>query len=225
MENRKQKLLSHIIEAHIKTASPVGSSLIVSKYMKDVSSPTVRNEMRDLEKEGLITQPHTSAGRVPTELGYRRYIENLSERPISEKLKCVIDDASRDFDDNFLRIKNLAKSVSEISEEAVLVAFSENDIYYTGLSNLFSKPEFSTQNMVIGISEAIDGLDSVVSGLSKSLDQDITVLLGSDNPFGDNCGSILAKFSGGTVFGILGPMRMDYDKNICLMKYIKNKMN
>ena len=54
METRKQKLLNHIIRAHIKTAGPVGSGLITKKYMKDVSSPTVRNEMQELEKQGLI---------------------------------------------------------------------------------------------------------------------------------------------------------------------------
>ena len=69
MHFRKQQLLKYIIEAHIKTASPVGSGLISEKYMKDVSSPTVRNEMQELEREGLIMQPHTSAGRIPTEAG------------------------------------------------------------------------------------------------------------------------------------------------------------
>jgi len=222
MQERKQKLLQHIIKEHIKTASPVGSGLISSKYMKDVSSPTVRNEMQELEREGFITHPHTSAGRIPTEQGYRNYIENTAVKSISEKHKEQIDEARNLSKDAEESIKHIAKKAAEISENAAVVAFSKNDVYYTGLSNLFSKPEFKEQNLVVNMSEIIDHLDEVMAGLSDFLDEDVSVLLGSDNPFGAECGSILSKSNNGIVFGILGPMRMDYEKNIGLVKYIKN---
>ena len=85
MESRKQKLLTYIIDAYIKTAQAVGSNLIADKYMKDVSGPTIRNWMQELEKEGYITHKHTSAGRIPTEKGYRYYIENLHAKDVSNK--------------------------------------------------------------------------------------------------------------------------------------------
>ena len=226
MKERKQKLLHHIIKEHIKTASPVGSGLISLKYMKDVSSPTVRNEMQELEREGFITHPHTSAGRIPTEQGYRDYIENLDVKDLSENHKKEIDDAYGRRDASHAsaegRIKSVAKKVADISENAAVVAFSKNDVYYTGLSNLFAKPEFSNQNVVVNMSQVIDHLDEVMASLSNVLDEDVSVLLGSDNPFGAECGSILSKSNNGIVFGILGPMRMDYEKNIGLVKYIKS---
>ncbi|OIO48511.1 MAG: hypothetical protein CO042_02335 [Parcubacteria group bacterium CG_4_9_14_0_2_um_filter_41_8] len=226
MQERKQKLLHHIIKEHIKTASPVGSGLISLKYMKDVSSPTVRNEMQELEREGFITHPHTSAGRIPTEQGYRDYIENLDVKDLSENHKKEIDDAYGRRDASHAsaegRIKSVAKKVADISENAAVVAFSKNDVYYTGLSNLFAKPEFSNQNVVVNMSQVIDHLDEVMASLSNVLDEDVSVLLGSDNPFGAECGSILSKSNNGIVFGILGPMRMDYEKNIGLVKYIKS---
>ena len=220
METRKQKLLNHIIRAHIKTAGPVGSGLITKKYMKDVSSPTVRNEMQELEKQGLITHPHTSAGRIPTEQGYRDYIENLDAKDLSDKNRKEIDEAHALSKDAFEKIKQVAKTAADLSEMAVVVAFSRNDVYYTGLSNLFAKPEFSEQNLVVNMSQVIDHLDEVMSSLSDILDDEVSVLLGADNPFSDDCGSVLSKSKDGVVFGVLGPMRMDYEKTIGLVKYI-----
>ncbi|MBI2636667.1 MAG: hypothetical protein HYW81_00525 [Parcubacteria group bacterium] len=221
MDERKQKLLQHIIEAHIKTAQPVGSSLIVEEYLTDVSGPTVRNWMQELEREGFITHPHTSAGRVPTEAGYRIYIEQmLPERPLSSRHQKALSEARNGTSVD--GIKAIAKKSAELSGEAVVVGFSPNNVYYTGLSNIFAKPEFSTHDSVVGISRIIDHLDEVMSGIGARLDGDISVLLGSDNPFGSECGSVLTLGRGGMVFGFIGPMRMDYGANIAFLKHIKS---
>ncbi len=74
---RRQKLLQFIIDEYVNTAQPVGSGALVQKYRLPFSSATIRNEMAVLEDEGYITQPHTSAGRVPTDVGYRYYVETL----------------------------------------------------------------------------------------------------------------------------------------------------
>jgi heat-inducible transcriptional repressor len=76
---RRQRILRHIIEEYVATAQPVASDLIARKYEPDVSSATVRNEMAVLEEADLIAHPHTSAGRVPTERGYRLLVEQLIE--------------------------------------------------------------------------------------------------------------------------------------------------
>jgi len=225
MDERKQKLLAHIIEAHVKTAQPVGSNLISSSYMKDVSGPTVRNEMQELERSGYITHPHTSAGRIPTEAGYRLYLENmLAVRDLAEKHQKEFTAICRSEKDSETKVKTIAKKAAQLSGDAVVVGFSPNNVYYTGLSNIFGKPEFARHEKVVSISSVIDHLDEVMSQISARLDDDISVLLGSDNPFGDECGSVLATAkinSGMGVVGILGPMRMDYAKNIAFVKYIK----
>ena len=77
MEDRSQKLLKEIIDIHIKTARPVGSSVLAESKKFDLSPATIRNEMYELEAQGYITQPHTSAGRVPTVTGYKFYLDNL----------------------------------------------------------------------------------------------------------------------------------------------------
>src|SRR6266576_5959743 len=77
MTERQQNLLSAVVEQYAEVASPVGSSLLAKLF--NVSSATIRAEMADLERLGYIMQPHTSAGRVPTDKGYRFYVNNLSE--------------------------------------------------------------------------------------------------------------------------------------------------
>ena len=77
MNDRKKEILQAIIEEYIRTAEPVSSNAIVSKYGVDCSSATVRNEMAELERLGFLDKPHTSAGRVPSAKGYRFYVDEL----------------------------------------------------------------------------------------------------------------------------------------------------
>ena len=77
LNDRKKQILQAIIEEYIQTAEPVSSNAIVQKYKLDYSSATVRNEMADLEKEGFLDKPHTSAGRIPSAKGYRFYVDEL----------------------------------------------------------------------------------------------------------------------------------------------------
>ena len=80
LDARKKSILASVIRAYIETGEPVGSKALISREKLDLSSATVRNEMNELEKEGLIEKPHTSAGRIPTNEGYRFYVSNaLSE--------------------------------------------------------------------------------------------------------------------------------------------------
>lgn len=80
LNERKRKILQAIIDEYIGTAEPVGSRAISKKQELGLSSATIRNEMADLEEMGYITQPHTSAGRVPSDAGYRFYVNQLMQR-------------------------------------------------------------------------------------------------------------------------------------------------
>ena len=96
MDSRKQKILEAVVLDYIETAEPVGSRTISKKYDLGVSSATIRNEMADLEEMGLIEQPHTSAGRVPSEAGYRYYVDYLMNKSdIQEEAKQLITSTIR----------------------------------------------------------------------------------------------------------------------------------
>ena len=84
MNERRQLVLKLVIQEYIETSTPVGSEVLVRRYGLNVSSATIRNEMSALEELGYLTHLHTSAGRVPTDAGYRYYVENLMDRtPLS----------------------------------------------------------------------------------------------------------------------------------------------
>ena len=81
MEDRKAQILRAIVEEYIETAQPVGSQTVARSGRLEVSSATIRNDMTVLEREGYLVQPHTSAGRIPTDLGYRYFVDNFTSGP------------------------------------------------------------------------------------------------------------------------------------------------
>ena len=80
LSERKKLILKSLVEAHIEVGEPVGSKAIMQNNLLSCSSATIRNEMAELEQMGYLVQPHTSAGRVPSELGYRFYVDSLVEQ-------------------------------------------------------------------------------------------------------------------------------------------------
>ena len=88
---RKLRILKAVVEEYIKNGEPVGSKLLCTTLGFPVSSATVRNEMSELSEMGLLTQPHTSAGRQPSEAGFRCYVESLMEKkPLSGSAKVIV---------------------------------------------------------------------------------------------------------------------------------------
>lgn len=225
MTDRTKLILNTIIKEHIKTGAPVGSSVLVEKYQLDVSPATVRNEMAELESEGYIAQPYTSAGRVPTEQAFNLYIENLSEKKLNKAEINLLDNISQGSDD--LNLKQIAKTMAGISNNAVFWAFEKHNLYYTGISNLLRQPEFSQTNLIYDISAIIDRVDEIIGEIFDEIKYEPQILLGSKNPFGDFLGVVLTKYKIKNkigMFGILGPMRMDYEKNLAVMQYIQDKI-
>jgi len=223
MDKRKELILKTIIKEHIKTAQPVGSEGLVDKYNLDISSATVRNEMAELEELGFIAQPHTSAGRIPTEKAYNFYLENLSEERLSEAEVKVFEKLLAEKDEE--NFKQAAKAMAKISQTAIFWAFHKHDLYYTGISNLLHQPEFRETNLIYDISEVIDRVDEIIGSIFNDLKYGPQILIGSKNPFGAYCGTVVAKYKLGDnigLVGILGPVRMNYEKNLALVKFINN---
>ena len=221
MDKRKELILNTIIKEHVKTGAPVGSGVLAENYKLGISPATVRNEMAALEDEGFIIQPHTSAGRIPTEQAYRFYLGNLSVKGLKGSEKDDIEQALRKKDEPSL--KTTAKIMARISDNTVFWAIHQHNLYYTGISNLFQQPEFREVGLIQNMSNIIDQLDEIIDKILKEEKMGVKVLLGQENPFGDFCSAILAKYKLGDnygLFGILGPIRMNYEKNVALVKYV-----
>ncbi len=113
-EDRRLEVLRAIVEDYVRTQEPVGSRALVERHDLGVSPATIRNDMAALEEEGLITQPHTSAGRVPTDKGYRLFVDRLSSvKPLSSAERRAIVtflDGAVDLDDVVSRTVRLSTS-------------------------------------------------------------------------------------------------------------------
>lgn len=117
LQERKLSVLAAIVNEFLKTGEPVGSKAVTSMLNTAVSSATVRNDMAVLEKMGLIEQPHTSAGRVPSYLGYRVYIEKIMKpKPLSDKEKRIIDEKlSKNNDTPNAVLENAAEALATLT--------------------------------------------------------------------------------------------------------------
>lgn len=227
ISERKKFILETIIKEYLKTATPVSSGILVEKYKLDISPATVRNEMMELEEEGYIHQPHTSAGRVPTELAYDLFLLEFKESKKKKELKeAEIDILEKLFRHDEIAFRQTAKMIAEMSGGAVFWAFHKNDLYYTGLSNLFAQPEFSKVDIVCDVSAIIDRMEEIIDDIFEELEDGEQILIGSKNPFGNFLSTVLVKYrdnNANGIFGILGPMRMDYARNLALVEFIKKK--
>ncbi len=228
LDQRKESILKAIVQEYVRTAEPVGSSFIVKKYGFGVSPATIRNDMAELEDGGFISAPHTSAGRVPTEAGYRYYIQNFltPKQSNSRRFEEFRQKAARE-DNREELLKSVAKFLAINTGEAVIVGLSPRHFYSTGFSRLFSKPEFAEVAFMRDFSEIMDRLDEVMAELWGTAPDNIQILVGHESPFGDRCGTIVTRFNTGEesgILGVLGSLRMNYDRNYSLISYARQML-
>lgn len=185
--------------------------------------------MAELEEQGFLAHPHTSAGRIPTEKGWHYYLDNLlpNVKLRSNEGAFLSAELRRAEQSGLQPIKALAKGLAELSKEAVMVGFGPHDVYYTGLRNLFRQPEFLSFDQVCNISSIIDHLDEAMADVfDRPASENVTVLIGQNNPFGQDCSvlwtSIPLAESGTGILGILGPVRLNYAENIARLKFARS---
>ncbi|MBU0613823.1 hypothetical protein KJ766_00875 [Patescibacteria group bacterium] len=222
MDERQIKILSAIVEIYVRTASPVSSREIFEGFDLNVSSATIRNDMAVLEDAGYLRQPYTSAGRVPTEEGYRLYLKNLDCQECKPEVCdsfAVQNDVHRS--DREL-MKEMAKILVELTGETAVMALESDWQDFIGMSKLFEKPDFEDVETLRSVSTVVDRFDDVMRDIFKTVEQDVNVYIGRENPFGENMTSILVKYKipGGmtAIMGLVGPLRMDYQRNMRLLK-------
>ena len=227
LDFRKEQLLAAVVREHAKSAEPVSSDSMKDKAGLDVSGATIRNEMVALEKAGYLRQPHTSAGRVPTEAGYRYYVTHCLE---AQDVKEEVDEMQATVCSALqqeARMKQLARELASEMREGVFVGFTPQSSYYTGLSYLFEQPEFESVDFIRHIGDIVDNLDRIVAELFEEVTPGVQVYVGSENPFGAQCGTVLLRAGTDramTMMGLVGPMRMDYDRAIGMMKELERLM-
>ena len=278
LTDRQQSILFAIIEEYAEMAAPVGSVTLAKLF--DVSSATIRSEMSRLEELGLIASPHTSAGRIPTDAGYRFYVNNLVEHENLSSAKSSESDtdfdasSQEDYNEEELDSAYLDDSVSlyldssyhRISPSRALssgqqdrnrglhalevrinsqaqaeyairtavdmlveltgnlgLATIGNQLYLSGISKLFSQPEFTDYQRIQNVSKLLDNLEPWLREARPG--QPLNIFIGRENPIGKNSdvSLIISKFrspySDSSYIGILGPTRQNYAQVMSLVRH------
>lgn len=234
MNSRQKQVLSAIVELYTKTALPVGSQALLEHFEFPVSSATLRNDMMTLEEEGYLYQPHVSAGRIPTDQGYRIYVEEMmgdedlsreEQRRLQKELLVMKAKQAR-------MGRSTAKLLSAFSGNlAVSGIIGRDELYDFGMKELIEKPEFQEIDELCRLVETLDSLDEKLDGIMVKLKDDEThIFIGDENPIRgiDNCSMIVAPYEskeGKGVLAIIGPKRMDYAKNKSLIEYMKKLLS
>lgn len=222
MTERQEAILHSIVEQYAEVASPVGSSLLAKLF--GVSSATIRAEMAELERLGYIDQPHTSAGRVPTDKGYRHYVNRLSEQaPSTEERRGEKAIATRILSGGLPErtIRNAVDTLVELTHNLGLATIGDQ-LYMSGLSNLFGQPEFVHPGQVQEVARLLDNLEPWLHEAAPN--EPLSVYIGSENPIGRSAGVSLiisrfrSPYSDRSYIGVLGPTRQSYRDVTALVK-------
>lgn len=221
MTKRQQNILNAIVEQYAEVASPVGSSLLAKAF--DVSSATIRAEMAELEREGFIMQPHTSSGRVPTDKGYRFYVNKLSEKQLSPERRGEKALAARLHSSGAPErvIRNAVDTLVELTHNLGMATIG-SQMYMSGLSNLFGQPEFMNAVQVQQVAQLLDNLEPWLREAAPN--KPLNVYIGRENPIGRTAGCSLiisrfrSPFSDRSYIGTLGPTRQSYREVMSLVE-------
>ncbi|MBP5993760.1 MAG: hypothetical protein KA731_02520 [Candidatus Moranbacteria bacterium] len=231
MNTRQRQVLSAIVELYTKTAIPVGSQALLEHFQFPVSSATLRNDMVELETQGYLYQPHTSAGRIPTDMGYRFYVEEMmgdedlsreDQRRLQKELLIMKAKQARTG-------RSTARLLSALSGNlAVSGLIDKEEFYDFGMKELMEKPEFQEIDELCRLVETLDSLDEKLDGIMLKLkDGETHIFIGDENPIKEisNCSMVVAPYKDKDgeqgVLAIIGPKRMDYAKNKSLIEYMR----
>ncbi len=239
MINERQKdILNKTVKEYICSAHPVSSQLLEKKYTFGLSPATIRTEMQKLTDKGFLFQPHISAGRVPTDRGYRFFVDDLLEKEFDDlKLEDWFENKAVDTIDLIQSFKenewgrinvsrSLTKNLAHFSGAFALSYFKKEQIFWKeGWEEILKEPEFEQKEYIVNFTKLLEGFEENIGSLN--VNSEIKVYIGKENPFKkirdfsiivSKC-CLSDKEEG--VISLLGPKRMDYDKNIGLVNSLR----
>lgn len=227
---RQVQILRAIVEEYIDTADPVGSDTIDKKFNIGVSPATIRNEMVYLTKQGYLQKPHTSAGRTPTPIAMKLYVNEL----MKEKELSVADEVSakekvwQSRDEFGQLMREVTKVLADRTRSLGIAMTQDKKLYHAGYSNLLNMPEFydiEVMRHVLSLIEEVKLLEEIFDyGASEN---PIRIVYGAElgnvslEPIGVIYMSLEAEDFACNI-GVIGSNRFDYRYVLPMMRYIRN---
>ncbi|MCD6149891.1 hypothetical protein J7J13_03855 [bacterium] len=231
MNDRQEKILAAVIKEYTNTVIPAGSKVLAEKYNLEISPATIRNDMSALEKDGYLYQPHISAGRIPTDKGYRYFVEEvMKDRELTKREQIKLKEELLKLKAKNTRLsRTTAKLLSALSGNlAISGALGKDDFCNFGMSELMEEPEFQELDEVCRLAEILDYIDEKFDQIIDEVKEGETkIFIGRENPVNEmsGCSMVVSpyKLKSGEkgILALIGPKRMRYAKNKSLIEYVR----
>ncbi|MDO8489336.1 MAG: hypothetical protein Q7S42_04430 [Candidatus Omnitrophota bacterium] len=231
--SRRKSVLSSAINRYIKNALPVASDDIAQEF--DLSSATIRNIFSELDDSGYLKHPYTSGGRIPTDKGYRYYVDFLTQQIelMDDEKQHILRDCRKKMRRLEDALENTSEVISEITHYAGIVSFLEwqEKMFYKGISRILDQPEFKNADKIRLLVGLIEDKKRLLDIINRDFSGKVKVYIGSELGFPEmeNCSLVVSSFKmknqpSGRL-AVLGPMRMEYNHIIPTMEYISDVLN
>lgn len=228
LNNRQEDVLRIIVNSHVQSALPVGSTIVAD--VLGVSSATIRNVMAELEEMGFITHPHTSAGRTPTDDGYRYYIDSLMQ--IKELSGNIIDNIVENYHREIYSIEDVMERTSGLISDltryvGITVEPQLEKVFLDGTSHILEQPEFRDFKKLHIIFKCLEDKISMLHFLCDGAQDDrLAISVGKENKLINfkDCSVVSRGYKrrGGASgrLGVIGPTRMVYEKVVPMVEFL-----
>jgi heat-inducible transcriptional repressor len=227
LTDRQIHILKAIIEEYMETAEPVGSETLDKKYSLGVSPATIRNEMVKLTDNKFLKQPHTSAGRVPTPMALKFYIQNLmKQKTMSVTDEVAVKEKIWDFRQKSTHLlREATKALAEETHTLAIAATSDGDVYYAGMAYLLDMLAMYDLLITKNVLSVLDHYDFWWNLFGKQAQEaPFYVIFGEElrEEYLRNCGMVYTTVHTPRLdctIGVVGPSRLNYPSIIPIVSY------
>lgn len=238
LTERQKSILEAVVEEYIAGAEPISSGFLQEQGGFDLSAPALRIELAKLTEQGFLEQPHISGGRVPTDKGYRFFVDNL----LDKNSLLNWQKAFKEFDLIFKQTENhlkfcsqMAKEMAHLTSNLGMVFFSEDALFWKeGWQEVLKAPEFKNVDLLKEFAELVSDLEQGIEDIPFAENEKIKIFIGRETPFREKDFTLLIgkpkikeqSSQGKTLkgaeptFALLGPKRMDFKTNLSLLNSI-----
>jgi len=232
-ESRRKAILSAAINKYIKAATPIASEDLASDF--DLSSATIRNIFVELEEAGYLMHPYTSGGRIPTEKGYRYYVDFLISQMelLDDEKESIVKEYRREIRQLDDTLEKTSEVISVITHYAGIVSFLEwqDRFFYKGVGHILEQPEFQNLQSMRVIIKLLEEKQNLLKIINRDFSEKVKVYIGKELGFSEmeSCSLVVSgyriknKQSGR--LAVLGPARMEYRHIISTLEYISDVLS
>ncbi len=231
---RNNLILGLVIDQYIKTTTPVSSGYISEAFGLDLSPASIRNILAELEEDGYLTHPHTSAGRVPTEEGYRFYVDHLMHQIqlLEEEKSRIQAEYRRQMMELEVLLEKTSEVISNITHYTSIISVDgKNKLICRGTNYVVGYPETQNVDQIRHILSALEEKERILQLINRNLEDKIQVYIGKELQCSEinNCSLVVSQYK--TVQGnsgrlaVLGPTRMNYSRVVSALEYLSNLLS